>query len=183
MGIQFAVFPLDWEEVFRTKKVDHQLQVPCVSVTRHAQARRDQFDNSTCLVDHVFYTSYHCFFGNRWRCNDVDQVSIFDFHIAVTTNRHLAQAVDRLTHPACFQNDQFMILETAHFFWLDQEFFISKRQFVQANGCADDVFHIKPCQDHSTASLSCSVKDLLDPRKVAGYRRHDHTTIPVCNRI
>ena len=31
-------FPLDREEVFRTKKVDHQLQVPCVSVTRHAQA-------------------------------------------------------------------------------------------------------------------------------------------------
>ena len=34
----FAVFPLDREEIFRTKKVDHQLQVPCVSVPRHAQA-------------------------------------------------------------------------------------------------------------------------------------------------
>ncbi len=43
--------------------------------------------------------------------------------------------------------------------------------------------HIKPCQDHSTASLSRSVKDLLDPRKVAGYRRYDDTTIPVRNGI
>ena len=152
-------------------------------MTWNPQVLGNQLDNATRLINHIFHASHDSFLGNWRRRYDVNQIAFLDFHIAVTANWHLTQAIDRLTHPASLQDDQLMVFKLRHFLGLDQKAFVHQGQLLEADSRTNDVFNIKACQNHSAASLCSCIKDLLDTRQVAGNRCNNHTAIPVSNRI
>ena len=125
MRIQLTVLPLDREEVIWLQKIDHQLQITRIPVSGYSQALGNEFHHTTSLVDHVFNTRHDGFFGDRWSRYDIDQVPVFDFHIAVATNGHLTKSINRLTHTTRLENNQLMVFKSRHFFWFNQETFIS----------------------------------------------------------
>ena len=121
MGIQPTVFSLNREEVLGLQQIEHELQVTRIGMARYTQVLGNQLDHATSLVNHIFHTRYDCFLGNRWRCNDINQISVFDFYITVTTDGHLAQTVNGLAHPTRLQDNQLMVFKLRHFLRLDQQ--------------------------------------------------------------
>ena len=183
VGRKVAVFPLDREEVFRLQQVNHQLQVTGIGMTRYAQILCDEFNRSTCFVDKVLNASHNSFFWSAWSGYDIHQITVFDLNIAVTSQSHFLQTIDWLTHTSSFQDNQFMVFEFMHIFWLNNEFFICHAQAFHANSGTDDIFRIKTSQDHTATVFSGRIKNLLDTRKVWRHSRNDNTPFGIGNHV
>ena len=152
-------------------------------MTRHTQILRDDFDCPACFVNQVFCTSNQRFLSNTWRCDNKDEVPLFNLNIAVASNRHLLKPVDRLTHTPCLKNNQLIVCKTAHVLRLNEKLAVLQTDFFHANGCADDIFHVKSSQDHLTSVLCCCIKDLLNTHQVAGYRCYNDTSLGATDNI
>ena len=154
MCLKVTVLPLDREEILWTKEVNHQLKFASIGMSRNTKALRNHLNSSTSFIDSVVDTCHYGFLSNAWSCNDINQISILDLNVTVTTNSHLLKAIDWFTHTTIFEDNQLVVFELVHVFWFDNKFLMLHSQFFETNGCADNIFYVKASKNNATSVIS-----------------------------
>ena len=154
MCLKVTVLPLNREEILWTKEVNHQLKFASIGMSRYTKALRNHLNSSTSFIDSVVNTCHYGFLSNAWSCYDINQISILDLNVTVTTNSHLLKAIDWFTHTTIFEDNQLVVFKLVHVFWFDNKFFMLHSQFFETNGCADNIFYVKTSKNNTTSVIS-----------------------------
>ncbi len=130
-----------------------------IGMTRYTQVLQSA-STTPPAGNHVFHTCYDCFLGNRWRCNDINQIPVFDFYITVTTGGHLAQTVNR-PHPSGLL--KIINSRSSNDISLGWSKGVHPPRILEADSRTDDIFNIKPVKTTrrfaAAASKTCWIRD------------------------
>ena len=154
MCLKVTVLPLNREEILWTKEVNHQLKFASIGMPRHTEALCNHLNRTASFIDSIVDTCHYCFFSNTWGSYDINQVSILNLNVTVTTNCHLLKAIDWFTHTTIFEDNQLVVFKLVHVFWFDNKFLMLHSQFFETNGCADNIFYVKTSKNNTTSVIS-----------------------------
>ena len=154
MCLKVTVLPLDREEILWTKEVNHQLKFASIGMPRHTEALCNHLNRTASFIDSIVDTCHYGFLSNTWGSYDINQVSILNLNVTVTTNCHLLKAIDWFTHTTIFEDNQLVVFELVHVFWFNNKFFMLHSQFFETNGCADNIFYVKTSKNNTTSVIS-----------------------------
>lgn len=84
MSLKFTVLPLDWEKILWTKKIQHQLKLTSIGMSRYTKILCNHLNSPTSLIDSIVYACDRCTkfryrFPSRARsrriCSSAEQVT------------------------------------------------------------------------------------------------------------